>query len=95
MEIKIKALKFDPDQRLTAFIEKKVSRLARFFDSENNIAEVTLKNDIDGKMARIQIHIPCEDLLIERDAKTFEDAITAGVDAMKEKITRSKEKKQE
>ena len=93
MDIKIKALKFDPDQKLVAFVEKKAARLAKFFDSDLHTAEVTLKNEVEGKFARIQIHVPGEELVIEREAKTFEDAITAAVDAMKEKITRSKEKK--
>ena len=34
-----------------------------------------------------------EELIIEREADTFENAITEAVDAMKEKLTRVKEKK--
>ena len=41
---------------------------------------------------RIQIHVPGQELIIERNAKTFEDAITECADAMKEKLTRFKEK---
>ena len=94
MEIKIKTLKFDGSEQLSAFVEKKVNRLARFLDdSDLQTVEVTLKNEVDSKHAKIQLHIPGEELVIERNAKTFEDAITASVDAMKEKITRAKEKK--
>ena len=32
MEIKIKALKFDADEKLVGFVEKKVARLSKFFD---------------------------------------------------------------
>lgn len=93
MDIKIKTLKFSGNERLTAFVEKKVARLAKFFDSDLQTVEVTLKNEVDSKLAKIQLHIPGEELVIEREAKTFEDAITASVDAMKEKVTRAKEKK--
>lgn len=93
MEIKLKALKFDAGEKLAAFVEKKVSRLAKFFESATQEAEVTLENLKEGKKARISIHVPGEELIIERIADTFENAITEGVDAMKEKLTRSKEKK--
>ena len=95
MEIKLKSLKFDAGEKLTAFVEKKVSRLSKFFDSVADEAEVSLEDTKDGKKARIQIRIPGDTLIIERVADTFENAVTGCVDAMKEKLTRTKEKKYE
>lgn len=92
MDIKIKTLKFDAGEKLTAFVEKKVARLEKFFEGASDAAEVTLENLKEGKKAKIKIHIPGEELLIERTADTFENAITGCVDAMKEKLTRAKEK---
>jgi len=94
MEIKIKALKFEASEQLTAFVEKKVSRLSRFCEDLAEGIEVALEDHLkQGKLAKIQIHIPGEELIIEREADTFENAITEAVDAMKEKLTRVKEKK--
>ena len=93
MEIKLKAMKFDVDTRLVAFVEKKVSRLEKFFEPEAQKAEVQLDDVKEGKKAKIQIHVPGDELIIERVADTFENAITECVDAMKEKLTRAKEKK--
>ncbi len=95
MEIKLKALKFDAGEKLTAFVEKKVARLAKFFDGVAEEAEVSLEDIKEGKKAKIQIRIPGDSLIIERVADTFENAITECVDAMKEKLTRTKEKKYE
>lgn len=95
MEIKIKSLKFSADEKLVSFVEKKVARIEKFFEGVVNEAEVSLENLKEGKKARIQVHIPGEDLIIERVADTFENAITGCVDAMKEKLTRTKEKIQE
>ena len=95
MEIKLKALKVEADEKLAAFVEKKVSRIAKFFESATQEAEVTLEELKEGKTAKIQIHVPGDDLIIERSADTFENAITECVDAMKEKLTRVKEKKYE
>ena len=92
MEIRIKTLKFDASEKLLAFVEKKVARIEKFFDSAAQVAEGSLENTKDGKKAKLKVHIPGDDLIIERSADTFENAITECVDAMKEKLTRSKEK---
>lgn len=91
MEIKIKTLKFDAGEKLTAFVEKKVARLEKFADGTAEVAEVALEDLKEGKKAKIQIR----EHIIERTADTFENAITGCVDAMKEKLTRAKEKKYE
>lgn len=95
MEVKIKSLKFDADKKLIAFVEKKVARLEKFLAGVETDAEVTLTLEKDAKGAKIKIPVPGNEFLIERTVKTFEDAITACVDAMKEKLTREKEKKYE
>ena len=94
MEIKIKSLKFDADAKLIAYVEKNVSKLEKFFDGIET-ADVTLSllSEPDNKNVKIQAHIPGDDLVIERSAKTFEEAVTEAADLMKEKIVRAKEKK--
>lgn len=93
MEIKIKSLKFDADQKLIAFVEKKVSKLEKFFDGLETVEVVmSLSPEYDNKDVKIMTHVPGQDLIIERNAKTFEDAVTEAADVMKEKLTRYKEK---
>lgn len=91
MEIKLRTTHFDADEKLAQFVEKKVSRLEKFFAGAEPEAEVTLESLKEGKKAKIQTR----DLIVERTADTFENAITTCVDAMKEKLTRAKEKKYE
>lgn len=94
MEIKIKSLKFDADQKLVDYAEKKVARLEKFFDNTGDATLVlSVLHEPDNKNAQLKIHIPGEDLVIERNAKTFEEAITECVDLMKEKLTRAVEKR--
>ena len=97
MEIKIKSLKFDADQKLLAYAEKKVAKLEKFFVGGTDAAEVTLSvlQEPENKLVKIQMHVPGDDLVVEKQASTFEEAITDCVDAMKEKLTRKKEKIQE
>lgn len=95
MEINIQSVKFDADKRLVEFVNKKVERIAKFSDEITNVDVVLeLLPDKENKNAKIKVHIPGNTLVVERKAKTFEDAITAAADIMKENITRSKEKAQ-
>ncbi len=95
MEINLKTLKFDADQKLVDYVNKKVARLERFYPAGSEaVADVTLSlgKNPDNKEAKVQVHIPGQELIIERQSPTFEEAITECVDAMKEKLTRAKEK---
>ena len=92
--INVKSLKFDADQKLLDYVEKKVGKLEKFFDNLGDIdVTLSLLPDPDNKNVRIQTRFPGEDLVIERNAKSFEEAVTESVDAMKEKIVRAKEKR--
>lgn len=91
MEINLRTLKFDAGEKLSAFVQKKVARLSRFFEGVAE-AEVTLENAKEGKKAKIKVRVPGDELIIDRTADTFENAVTACVDAMKERMTRAREK---
>jgi putative sigma-54 modulation protein len=93
MEMKIEALKFDADQKLLDDVEKKVKKLERFNEGIVNVdVNLTLLQEPDNKNVKLHVHVPGEDMIIERNAKTFEDAITECAEAMKAKLTRFKEK---
>ena len=92
--INVKSLKFDADQKLLDFVEKKVGKVEKFFDNLGDIdVTLSLLPDPDNKCVRLQTRFPGEDLVIERNAKTFEEAVTEAADLMKEKIVRAKEKR--
>lgn len=92
MEIRVQSVKFDADQKLLDFIDKKVSKLAKF-DESVQTAEVVLSllPDHDNKSVKIRM----KSLVVERNAKTFEDAVVDCVDILKEKLVREKEKRAE
>ena len=92
--INIKSLKFDADEKLLDFIEKKVGKVEKFFDNLGDIdVTLSLLPDAENKSVKLQTRFPGEDMVIERHARTFEEAVTDAADALKEKIVRSKEKK--
>ena len=92
--INIKSLKFDADEKLLELIEKKVGKVEKFFDNLSDIdVTLSLLPDAENKSVKLQTHIPGEDLIVERQARTFEDAVTDAADALKERVIRAKEKK--
>ena len=92
--IHVKSLKFDADEKLLDFIDKKVGKVEKFFDNLGDIdVTLSLLPDAENKSVKLQTRFPGEDMVIERHARTFEEAVTDAADALKEKIVRSKEKK--
>jgi putative sigma-54 modulation protein len=96
MEINYKSLKFDADQKLLDFAAKKVSKLERFNDQIISLDVIfSLQERPENKSVKLQANLPKGPIIIERNGSSFQDAIDAAVDAMKEKIVRDKEKRSE
>ena len=94
MELRVQSLKFDADQKLLDFVEKKVSKIERFDPTITSVeVSLSLLEKPDNKNVKIQAFVPGDVLVIERNARTFEEAVNEAADAMKEKIVRSKEKR--
>ena len=92
--INVKSLKFDADEKLLDFIDKKVGKVEKFFDNMGDInVTLSLLPEAENKSVKLQTHMPGEEIIIERNARTFEEAVTDAADALKEKIVRVKEKK--
>lgn len=95
MNIRINAVRFDADRKLEQFIERKVSKLSRYFDDIIN-AEVYLKlentPDLENKVVEVKLYIPGGDLFARKHTKSFEESTDIVVDALKQQILKHKEK---
>jgi putative sigma-54 modulation protein len=88
------ATNFDADQKLINFIQKKLDKLDHFFDRVIE-AEVYLKINNTGeknKTLEIKIAIPGNDIMVSRDAETFEKAMDLAYDVLKRQLRKQKEK---
>ena len=94
MEVKIKAIHFDITDKLVAFINKKVDKLARRYEAITEV-EVTLKvvkpeTSMD-KEAAIKLIVPqSADLFASKVADTFEEAIDLGLEALEKPLEKIK-----
>ena len=96
MEINVQSIKFDADQKLLAFVEKKLSKAEKFFDGITSLdVKLSLLNEDLNKSVKVIASIPGSQVVVERNAKTFEDAVNDCADTLKENLTRLKEKRTE
>lgn len=97
MEVRIQAVHFDISEKLTAFIQKKVERLARH---NVNIIEVDVKLTVVkpetsmNKEAVIKVVAPqIEDLVATKVADSFEEAVDLALEAVDRQLERKKARK--
>ena len=95
MKVYTQSVNFDATKDLLDFIEKKVSSLTKFHDKIIN-AEVFLKlensSDKENKIAEIKINIPGNELVVKKQFRSFEEAVSTGVESLKRSLKKSKEK---
>ena len=95
MNIRINAVRFDADTKLEQFVEKKVNKLAQYFDDIIN-AEIYLRLEnttaLENKVVEIRLDVPGGDLFARKQSKTFEESTDNAIDALKQQILKHKEK---
>jgi len=94
MEIKVQAIKFDADQKLIDYINRKVGKLEKFYeDAIRCEVSLSLLPDPANKNAMVRVLIPGSEVVAERNADTFENAITECVGILKDNLVSAKEKR--
>jgi|688.fasta_scaffold19678_10 putative sigma-54 modulation protein len=96
MKINVQSIHFDADVQLLAFIEKKGSKLAQFFDQIID-AEAILRlekssEDQKNKLVEFKVNIPGHLLFAKDHAKSFEEAVDICVESLRKQILKHKEK---
>jgi len=95
MKRRIQSINFDATAALESYINKKTSKLDKFFDEIINV-EIYLKvvkpETAINKEAEIKISIPGVDFFASKTCDTFEEAIDLTVDALEKQIRKYKEK---
>jgi ribosome-associated translation inhibitor RaiA len=94
MSIRIQSIDFKADQELTDFVNEKVGKL---FTMTNDIirADVALflesKGNLENKSCRIQLVIPGNDHIVEKNSTSFEASVMECVEALLKIIRRAKD----
>lgn len=95
MVTEVRAVQFKASNRLVDFTHKRLERINQvyqraihatvFFRIDNNHLS-------DNKIAEVTVHIPGEDLVVRKEAKTFEKALSLAVDRLRRLASETKAK---
>ena len=95
MDIRIQSIHFDATEKLQAFIEKKVGKIAKSCDAAAK-AEVILKvvkpETAMNKEVQVRIEVPGCTLHAEKVCDTFEEGVDLCVEALQRQTEKYKEK---
>jgi putative sigma-54 modulation protein len=95
MDIKINTVHFDADKKLLKFVNDKINKLAKFYESIIE-AEVFLRlentQELENKIAEIKIIISGYDFFAKKQSKSFEEATDNAVEAIRQQIIKHKDK---
>jgi len=98
MKVFTQSVNFNADKELINYADEKVLSLVKYHDKIVD-AEVFLKvlniSDKENKLTEIKINIPGSELIVKREARTFEEGVNAAVDNLKRQLKRSKEKQRD
>lgn len=96
MNINIQNVHFDADEKLVAFIQQKIQKLATFHDRITRV-DVFLKLDnivhsIKDKVIEIKVHIPKADCFVKASSKSFEISFDQAMDSIINQLKRKKDR---
>ena len=96
MNVQVHSIHFDADIKLVNFIKERLGKLDQFHDNILG-AEVFLKLEHDGqnrenKVVDIRLAVPGREHFAKRQSKTFEEAASATVEALRSQVERTKER---
>ena len=95
MEIRIQSIHFDATEQLQAFIQKKVSKLEKYYEDIKKV-DVSLKvvkpETAENKEAGVKVLVPNGEFYASKICDTFEEAIDVSVEALGKQLVKYKEK---
>lgn len=95
MEVTIKAIRFNASENLLEFVNKKVSKLAKFSDEIRKV-EVSLKvvkpETAMNKDVSLTLSLPGKEIFAQEVCDTFEEAVDKNIESIIRQLTKYKEK---
>jgi putative sigma-54 modulation protein len=96
MQITIHSVRFDADQKLLSFINKKIEKLLQFDDeliSSDIFLRVENASDKANKLVEVKINTGLSELFASKKCESFEEAIDLVQDILVRQVKKNKQKK--
>lgn len=94
MKLQVHSIHFDADQKLIAFIQKKIDKLETFYDRlVDGEVFLRLNNEgIENKTVEIKLKVPGSSLFAKEHARSFEVATDMATEALRNQLKKFKTK---
>ena len=95
MNVAVHSVHFKASERLLSYIQTKVETVTKVSDRVSK-ATVFLRLDnnhlLENKIAEVCIHLPGKEVVVKKEAKTFEKSVSLAMLALRRIVKRSKGK---
>ena len=95
MDVRIQSIHFDASEQLQAFIQKKVSKLEKYYEDIKKV-EVSLKvvkpETAQNNEVGVKVLVPNGELYANKVCDTFEEAVDLCLEALEKQLVKYKEK---
>mgnify|MGYP002777113395 CR=1 FL=1 len=95
MKVNVHAVNFTVDRKLVDFIQQRMDKLEKYWDRIVS-ADVFLKLDNtsekENKIAEIILSVPGDDFRVQKQCKSFEEAVELAAEATERLLVKRKEK---
>ena len=95
MKVNVHAVNFNIDAKLVSFIQERMDKLKKYYD-KIVAADVFLKveniSEKENKIAEIKLHVPGDDFIVEKQCKSFEEAVDQSIESLERLLLKRKEK---
>ncbi|MGN6416616.1 MAG: HPF/RaiA family ribosome-associated protein [Pseudobacter sp.] len=96
MNVNIQTVRFNADEKLVEFVNKKLEKINTFHDRIIKV-DVFLKLDnvvhaIKDKIAEIRVQVPRHQFFVKATSKSFEESFDSALDSLVNQIKRKKDK---
>lgn len=98
MKINIETPNFSAKSELLEFVESRLNRLEQFYDKIIH-ADVFLKvqktSEKENKIVEVLLSVPGDDIIVKKEAKSFEEATDLVVHTLERQLKKKKQKEKE
>jgi len=95
MKVNVHAVNFNIDGKLVDFIQERMDKLEKYYDKVV-AADVFLKveniSEKENKIAEVKLHVPGDDFIVEKQCKSFEEAVDQSIESLERLLLKRKEK---
>ncbi len=95
MKVNIQTPNFSAKEELLDFVEKRLSKLEQFYDRiiyANVYLKLLPASEKANKCVEVLLGIPGDDIMVKKEAKTFEEALDENVRALERQLKKRKQK---